>query len=61
MTPIERAIAASSRITEARIEIGKLQRAEAEQHKIINLAHAEVDTFLALIRDGAIAAEGSPF
>lgn len=54
MKPIERAIAASNRITEARIEMGKLQRAFAEQEKIINLAHAEVDTFLTLVRDGVI-------
>lgn len=61
MKPIERAIAASERITDARIEMSKLTRAFAEQEKIINLAHAEVDAYLSMIRDGVIAAPGDPF
>lgn len=54
MKPIERAIAASNRITEARIEMSRLRRAFSEQEKIVNLAHAEIDTFLTLVRDGVI-------
>lgn len=48
MTGVQMARAASSRVTEARIELARLRRLAEEQEKVVNLGLAQIDSFLAI-------------